>query len=362
MMNFARQEREKKTEEFFSRKIDSHHFAGIQYLVLDSSGTVFEYAGGWADVAGQKQLQHNTTMMIYSMTKTLTAAAVLQLVENEKISLDEPVEQYLPYIPYDKRVTVRHLLSQTSGIPNPIPLKWVHLAEEHSTFDEDGALKAVLKDNPKLVFTPRKKYAYSNIYYWLLGKVIEKVTGMKYEDYTRENVFNKLHMSQTETDFVIPSPHNHSKGYLPKYSFMNLLKTFLIDSKFIGEYEDRWLQIKNHYLNGAAFGGIVSSARSIGKFLQDQLRDESVLFNKDTKSLFYQQQKNNNGDFIEMTLGWHIGTSKNGRYFFKEGGGGGFHSEMRIYPVQGTATVVIVNNTPFNSKEFLNTIDKEFVS
>lgn len=361
MMNFTRQERDKKVERFISRKIDSRHFAGIQYIVLDSSGTIFEYTGGWADVAGEKQLQRDTTMMIYSMTKTLTAAAVLQLVEKEKISLEDSIEQYLPYSPYGKQITIRHLLSQTSGIPNPIPLKWVHLAEEHSTFDEDEALKAALKDNSKIIFTPGKKYAYSNISYWLLGKIIEKVTGMNYEDYTRENIFNKLQMSPAETEYIILSPHNHSKGYLPKYSFMNLLKTFLIDSKFIGEYEDVWLHVKNHYLNGPAFGGIVSSARSIGKFLQEQLREESVLFNKDTKNLFYQQQKNNNGDFIEMTLGWHISTSKSVRYFFKEGGGGGFHSEMRIYPNQRIATVVIVNNTTFNSKEFLNTVDKEFL-
>src|SRR6266540_1915317 len=101
-------------------------------------------------------------MRIYSMTKTLTAAATLQLVEKEQIRLDDPVKKYLPDIPYDKQVTIRHLLSQTSGIPNPIPLKWAHLAEEHAAHDENGALKAVLKDNPKLVFTPGEKYAYSN--------------------------------------------------------------------------------------------------------------------------------------------------------------------------------------------------------
>ncbi len=61
-----------------------------------------------------------------------------------------------------------------------------------------------------------------------------------------------------------------------------------------------------------------------------------------------------------MTLGWHIGTIEGTQYFFKEGGGGGFHSETRIYPTLKIASVVIVNNTSFDTKDFLNTLDKQF--
>jgi hypothetical protein len=147
---------------------------------------------------------------------------------------------------------------------------------------------------------------------------------------------------------------------LPKWSFLNLFKSFVIDSKFLGEYEDGWLHINDHYLNGPSFGGVVSTARAIGIFLQDQLRDTSRLFPSQTKALFFEQQRNNDGEPVEMTLGWHIGGGNSGRYFFKEGGGGGFHCEMRIYPVQGIASVVIANNTSFDADAFLNTVDKEF--
>ncbi len=301
-------------------------------------------------------------MMIYSMSKTITAVAILQLIENGKISLDDPAIKYLPDIPYGDQVTIRHLLSQTSGIPNPIPLKWVHLVDEHSTFDEYSSLQSVLIKSPKLDFIPGKKYRYSNISYWLLGRIIEKASDYRFEDYIRQNVFHRLNIPDNEADFVIPSLKNHSKGYILKWSFMNLLKSFFIDGKFIGEYENNWLHIKDHYLNGPPFGGIVCSAHNtIGIFLQDQLRDSSVLFGKKSKDMFFEQQKDNDGNPIEMTLGWHIGTLNGIRFFYKEGGGAGFHSEMRIYSQRRIATVVISNNGSFDVKALLNTIDKEFI-
>lgn len=60
-----------------------------------------------------------------------------------------------------------------------------------------------------------------------------------------------------------------------------------------------------------------------------------------------------------MTPGWHIGSGHGGRYYFKEGGGGGYHCEMRVYPSQGIASVIMVNRTVFNSRKFLNALDKE---
>ena len=298
-------------------------------------------------------------MMLYSMSKTITAAAVLQLIDQGKILLNDPVTRYLNNLPYGNKVTIRHLLSQTSGIPNPIPLKWVHLVESHQQFDERAALREILTKNARLKFKPGEKVAYSNISYWLLGRVIEEASGLGYEDYVRQNIFRRLKIPGSEMDFVIPSRINQAKGYLPKWSFLNLIKSFLIDAKFVGEYEDGWLHIKDHYLNGPSFGGIVGSARAIGFFLQDQLRT-TLSFLIKTKALFFEQQRSNDGKPVEMTLGWHIGNIDHVRYFFKEGGGGGFHCEMRIYPVSRVASVAIANNTSFDAKGFLNTVDKEF--
>jgi CubicO group peptidase (beta-lactamase class C family) len=323
---------------------------------------IFEYAGGWADVSNQRLMQAGTTMMMYSMTKVITAAAVLQLVEHGQISLDDPHTRYFPSSPYSSTITIRYLLSQTSGIPNPIPLKWVHLAAEHDSFREDSALSDILSENPKVNFTPGKKYAYSNISYWLLGKIIEEVTQQEYTSYVREHIFKRLSLSSDQADFVIPSMDNHSKGYIPRWSFLNFFKSFMVDAKFFGEYEDGWLHVNEHYLNGPAFGGMVGSGRSLAIFLQDLLRDQPILFSSKTRDLFFEQQKNNEGQLIQMTLGWHIGMVKDLNYYYKEGGGAGFHGEMRIYPGKNYASIAIANNTSFDVKKFLNMADKQFLN
>jgi CubicO group peptidase (beta-lactamase class C family) len=336
---------------------------GLQYTVVDAKEILFEFAGGFADIQNQKTMTLDTTLMAYSMTKTYTAIAILQLAEQGKIRLDDPMVRYLPSHLYGgHRITIRHLLTHTSGLRNPIPLRWVHLAEQSAGFDEDAALAQVVAENPKLSFEPGRKYAYSNIGYWLLGKIVERVSGQSYDDYVRTNIISPLGLSPLEMNFVIPDPARHANGYLAKYSLMNLLKGFVTDSKFWGGYEGKWLRLRSHHLNGPAFGGLVGTARSFNRLLQDQMRTKSVLLNTATKRLLETQQTDGRGRKIPMTLGWNVGHVNGTVYFFKEGGGGGFHSEMRLYPEKDIASVVMVNSTVFNSTKFLNRMDRTFWS
>ena len=334
---------------------------GLQYVVVEAGGTLFEYAGGWADIQHQIAMTLETTLMAYSMTKTFTAVAMLQLVEQGKVGLDDEMDGYLPDTPYrGRRITLRQLLDHTSGLPNPIPLRWVHLAEEVARFDEDAVLDRVLDENPALSFEPGSKFAYSNIGYWLLGKIIEQVTEQSYSDFVRASMLLPLGLSAQEMDFAIPDQARHANGYLAKYSLTNLVKGFVTDSKFWGGYEGNWLRIKSHYINGPSFGGLVGAARSFACFLQDQLRAESALFSPKTKGLLETRQTDDSGRPIPMTLGWHIGETNGATYFFKQGGGDGFHSEMRLYQTRGIASVVMANCTNFNSTRFLNRVDRAF--
>jgi D-alanyl-D-alanine carboxypeptidase len=361
-MNLATRHGEVNAKAYLDSALAKSAFPGVQYLVLAQGGTVFAYIGGRADLRGSRPMDASTTMMAYSMTKTFTAAAVLQLVELGRVALDESLSTYVPAQPYGPAVKIHHLLAQTSGIPNPIPLRWVHRAGQHASFDEDAALDLVLLKNPRLAFPPGTRYAYSNISYWLLGKVIETAGGKPYADFMQEHILAPLRLTREQVDFVIPDPARHAKGYLAKYSVMNLAKGFLIDGSLIGGYEGRWLHVKNHYLNGPAFGGLVGSAADLARFLHDQLQDHSVLFGDATSDLFYTEQPNNEGQPVGMTLGWHIGNLDGSLYLFKEGGGGGYHSEMRIYPSQRIATIIMVNATEFKSSEYLHTLDRAFLS
>lgn len=351
-----------RAREIIRSEIDEGNSPGLQYLILTRNSLLFSSYSGSSDLRDSIPMDSATTMMVYSVTKAFTAAAVLQLVENGSVGIDSAVSQYLLEFPYGDRITVRHLLSQMSGLPNPLPLRWIHSVDDHAKFDERAALASIAAGNSDLSFEPGEKSGYSNISYWYLGALIEKVSGMTFEEYLRKNIFQRLQLSDREIGFVIPEKKKHSKGYLAKWSWFNLIKSFVVDGQFIGEYEGSWLHVREHYVHGPAFGGIISTAAALGSFLKDQLSDSSVLFSPATQQLFYQQQRTNNGTPVRMTPGWHIGEKNGRRYFFKEGGGGGFHAEMRIYRDEGIASVVLSNNTSFDVKGFLNSIDILFMN
>ena len=105
----------------------------------------------------------------------------------------------------------------------------------------------------------------------------------------------------------------------------------------------------------------MGNARGFGKFLQDQLRPHSALLGDTTQQLFYAPQHSKNGMPVPMTLGWHIGAGRGVPFFYKEGGGGGFHSMMRVYPSSGTGTVIMTNATAFDVCKVLDALDHRFL-
>jgi D-alanyl-D-alanine carboxypeptidase len=361
-MNESIANRNDRVTKFLGGEIASSKYPGMQYLVVSGKERLFEYDGGYADVKNAISMSPATTMMAYSMTKTFTAAAVLQLVEQGKVSLDESVLHYLPTFPYGPHITVRHLLSQTSGLPNPIPLRWAHAVLKDPSFDESAALQAVMASHRKLSFTPGSRYAYSNLSYWLLGEIVEQCSGEPYRHYVERRIFTPLGLTARDAAFSIADGSEHAKGYLSRRSLMNLVKGMLLDKDLIGDNEDRWVHIRDHYLNGPAFGGLIATARGVSVFLQDLLRDHSVLLNPAFRNQFFAQQRSTGNASVPMTLGWHVGDSNGGRYFYKEGGGGGYHCEMRVYAERGIASVIMVNETSSSCTRTQDLADREFLT
>jgi len=141
------------------------HTPGLQVVVVDAAGVVFEHHQGLANIGFERSMVGPSTLMAYSMSKTITAAAVLQLVSAGQVELDRSVSRYLPRQPYGDTITVRQLLSHTAGIPNPLPLRWVHPVADSASFDEQEALSTVLSRHGALKSKPGARFAYSNIGY-----------------------------------------------------------------------------------------------------------------------------------------------------------------------------------------------------
>jgi CubicO group peptidase (beta-lactamase class C family) len=334
---------EQQVESHLAALLQTGKLPGIQYMVVDQRDVRFEYCGGRRDVASDLPVTASTTFMASSSSKTLTAAAVLQLKDSGAVDLAASLSTYYPSQPYGDDVKIGQLLNQTSGTPNPMPTRWLHTVGEHADFDEDGALQAVLDRYSKLRFAPGTRYAYSNISYWLLGKVIEQVSGLSYGEYMRERVFDPLGISSDELDCLIPSLERHACGHLRKRSMFGMLSRLMLDRRCLDVAGVDRLRFKPVYMNGPAYGGLIGTTHAFAKFLQDQLRPSSVLFGDDTKRLFYSEQMDGQGRPIETTLGWHRGVLSGTEYYGKPGGGPGFQSNIRIYPAKALATVWLAN-------------------
>ena len=328
---------------------------GYQYVIADQQTIIARATEGLADVRNTSAMTRDHMLPVYSMTKTFTAIALLQLADRGIIRLEDSINHWLD-TPYPDQVTIGHLLTHTSGIANPIPLKWVHLPDEHGSFDENAFLKKLTEKYSRLTAAPGHRYRYSNIGYWLAGKIVEAASGLSFTDYVSQHIFAPVGVTSAMASFTI-AENAMATGYVSRWSVTGLLAPWLIDARFLGTSSGKWREIVTPYMNGPAYGGIYATTDGIILLLRDLLRDDSLLLSPDARKLLFTQARTNDGKPVAMSYGWHIAESGGQVYYFKEGGGAGFHSEMRIYPDSGVASVLMANRTAFNVKEVLSTLD-----
>jgi len=203
----------KEIDNILIKQVEDNSTPSVQYVVFNKDSVIHRFQYGFADIKKQKKTTVNTTYNSYSVTKIFTALAVLQLSEQKKLDIEQPVKKYLPEFSYSSEITIQQLMTHSGGIPNPIPLSWIHLTEEHQSFDRNSFFKRIFTKNNKTKSKPNEKFAYSNLGYVLLGQLIEKVSGLTYEEYIRVNILNHLGVDKAGLDFTINDTNQHAKGY-----------------------------------------------------------------------------------------------------------------------------------------------------
>ena len=348
---------------FLDRQIAEDRTPGIQYLFLSADAVLYAYNGGMASLPRRTPVTDRTTFNAYSVTKTFTAAAILQLAGQGKLGLDEPIARYLERLPYGQSPTVRETLSHTGGFPNPIPIAWVHPTDEHPGFDKQRFVNEIVAKYPNLKSAPGESFAYSNIGYLLLGEVIENVTGQRYTDYVEQQLIHPLALRHGETiAFTIGQPEAHASGYLERWSLLNAVLGFFIDrARFVDARSGRWVQLRHHYVNGAAYGGLIGNARGFARYLQALLANNHYL-STTNRALLFAPAHTRGGDKLPRSLGWFIGKLNGETYLAHSGGGAGYYCELRIYPGMGRASVVMLNRTAIRDERYLDRVDRFLVA
>lgn len=155
----------------------------------------WQSALGYSDRESKINMELNTITRPASIAKSMTAIAVMQLVEQKLIDLDAPIQTYIPDYPAQEKtqITTRHLLSHTSGIAG-----YKNGKEAQTTKNYTTLAKAVdIFKNRKLLFEPGSRYSYTTYGYTVLGLLIEKVSGLTFEQYMQKNIWDKAGMKHT---------------------------------------------------------------------------------------------------------------------------------------------------------------------
>ena len=293
---------------------------GLSVAVVTDHKLRGSHGYGLADVENYVPAKTGTVYRLGSISKTITAIAVMQLAEQGKLNLDAPIQTYCPAFPQKQwPVTARLLLGHLAGVRH-----YKSDAEYASTRHFNSVVEGleVFKDEP-LLFEPGTKYTYTTHGYTVLGCAVEGASGMKFADYVRAKIFTPAGMARIRVDEVAEIIPNRAQGYV-KAADGTLRNSGLADTSY--------------KLPG---GGFCSTVEDLAQFAIAV--QTGVLVKQETLAQMWTKQKTRDGKETGYGLGW--GLSEHGS--LKEVGHGGAQQRVSTYlymiPEKGLAVVVMAN-------------------
>ena len=273
------QNRQQILERYVSALVENQQFNG-NILVEEKGKILFKQSFGYADFGNKRLNTANTLFPFASISKTITATAILRLVQSEKVSLGDFVTKYLPGFPYPN-ISIKHLLSHTSGLP-PYNAYFDSVRQRHPSrvFTNKDFMKGLIQHYQPLRYTPGEKGNYDNINFIVLALVIEKASGMSFTDYVKKNVLE-------------PASMNHAKLFPLKEQFAQpVRRDFAFPHLYPHLYSDSIVRASNvpyisTYWGAYNFSGFsdyagttedllhFSKAYDNGKLLDEQIIQES---------------------------------------------------------------------------------------
>ncbi len=311
-------------DDYLKAQKTAGHIPGLSIAVVQDGKVVKAQGYGLSNPAKKTPATADTVYQIGSLTKQFTAAAILTLAQQGKVGIDNPVSTYVEGIPAAwKPITVRELLNQTSGICSYTDA----LGDSQDGAAKDYTVSRIiaLANTKPLGFTPGSQYAYSNTNYYLLGLVIEKVSGKSYADYMRLTFFGPLGMTQT-------------RMYRPGL----VLPTLAVGSLWDGTAVHVNTSVLSPALMFSA-GGIVSTVTDLAKW--DAALDGDALLNADSKRLLWTPPVLASGAATEYAGGWFVSSVKSHKLIWHNGATSmGFTGAIFKFPADKLTLIVLTNS------------------
>jgi len=306
-----------KSDEYMNDSVKIDNFTGAVFIARDGQ-PVFSKAYGMANYELDVPNKPETVFRIGSITKQFTAMAIMMLQERGKLSVNDSICKHLKDCPESwKPVTIRNLLTHTSGIVNYGALP--EFRTPGILYDSEDSVIALFKNKP-LVFTPGEKFTYSNSGYLLLGKIIEQVSGKDYDEFLQENIFAPLGMKNTDEDGSARIVKNRASGY----------------------------QRQGNVIRNPPYAWVGWSAGSMFSTTEDLLLWEQALYTeKLIKRKSIDEMFTPFKDFLPGTsyaYGWIIGKQFDRQMMTHSGHGFGFAAYIIRFPTDKVTVIVLSND------------------
>jgi len=234
---------------------------GLSVGIIHKDKIIFKKGYGNSNLESNTKTTNETLYRIASISKLFTAISIMQLVETEKIHLDDNITKYLPWLKSKNKITLRQLLTHSSGINRDGDTPhWIN-----DNFPEIEKIKKHVSEGA-ITYEPIERFKYSNLGYTLLGKVIEEVTGTTYKDYVKKNILQKIGLKDTFVDIEDNVEEKLATGY---------------GRDMPGFKRDKFKNPSTKSMASAT--GFVSNVNDLCKFMSAQFLTNDLLLKKETK-------------------------------------------------------------------------------
>lgn len=292
---------------------------GAAVLIARGDSILYRKAFGLANLELNVPMKPENVFQLASITKQFTSVAVLMLMEQGKLSIQDPLSKYIADYPRGTEITLHHLLNHTSGIKD-----YTRIPELRNRTRLDMTPEELINTfkNLPLEFDPNDKYDYSNSGYVLLGYIIEQLSGMSYGEFVKANIFDKLGMNNSYYADNYRIVANKAYGY----------------QLYEGRYENA------EYMSPAfpyAAGSLMSTVDDL--FLWNKAIHNNTLISEESKRLAFKNYTLTNGNPGNYGYGWFINEIAGITTLEHQGGINGFTTSGIYFPDKNIFSIVLTN-------------------
>ena len=320
----------KQVDELYERW-NSPDKPGLMLSIIQDGKVVFSRGYGMANVEEQIPIDELSEFNLASVSKQFTAAAIALLVLDGKLSLDDDIRKYCPYLPkYKNVITVRHLIHHISGLPDVYGvMDELDIEFSYGWGNED--VLPILAQVKELEFEPGEEFCYSNSNYILLSEIVHKVSGHTLREFTKQRIFDPLEMKRTRVDDNL----HQLTGLHATLSYRKVRKNL---------YE---LEPRSDYITGD--GNVVTSVSDFAKW--DTNFRTAKVGGADFLKMILTPGKLNNGESITYAFGIDVAENE-GRLRYSHGGSWlGYRCYWGHYPNEGTTVMLFANHGISNLRQ-----------